>query len=124
MAGLQASPLTQPGDDAAQLIGSWERPAQYLYSVNFLEIDGEYIGRNRDIIWLEPGRYTLTVQMIVQNPPGIPSRSRLIRRDDDFNKIDLVVEAGKRYYIQAKFDRTRKGAPYRTVLHRVVTFAD
>ena len=116
---LQASPLTGPGDHSAQIVGSPEYRASNLYCVEFIEIDDQNIAGGREVIWLEPGRYTLTVRMIIRNPPGLRSRQTNRRDNSGYNKIELVVEAGKRYHVLAKYDREREGAPYRTVLYRV-----
>ena len=123
---LHASPLAEPGDDAAQIIGSPGYPIKNLYRVGFVEIDGENLVGARDMMWLEPGRYTLTVDMFIENPPG--GRHTLMRsnlRDTSgYNKIEVVVEAGKRYHVLAKYDRERKGVPFRTVLHQVESMVD
>jgi hypothetical protein len=123
---LQASPLTQPGKDAAQIVGSPGYSIKNLYRVGFVEIDGERLVGARDEMWLEPGRYTLTVDMFIENPPG--GRHTLMRsnlRDTSgYNKIELVVEAGKRYHVLAKYDREREGVPFRTVLHQVESMGD
>lgn len=122
---LRASPLTSPGDDAAQIVGSPGYLVKNLYRVGFVEIDGENIIGARNMMWLEPGRYTLTVQMFIQNPPGgTRTRIRSKRRDSGYNKIELVVEAGKRYHVLAKYDSQRDGVPFRTVLHQVESITD
>ena len=123
---LQASPLTSPGDDAAQIVGSPGYEIKNLYQVGFVEIDGKNIAGSRSMMWLEPGRYTLTVDMFIRNPPGgTRTLMRSNRRDTSgYNKIELVVEAGKRYHVLAKYDSQRKGVPFRTVLHQVESIVD
>jgi len=122
---LQASPLTSAGDDAAQIVGSPGYQVKNLYRVGFVEIDGENIVGARNRMWLKPGRYTLTVQMFIEDPPG--GTRTLLRskiRDSGYNKIDLVVEAGKRYHVLAQYDSQRDGVPFRTVLHQVESIVD
>ncbi|MEM1079983.1 MAG: hypothetical protein AAGH65_00225 [Pseudomonadota bacterium] len=116
-----ASPLTRPGEDAAQLIGQPGNPSEELYRVQFIGIDDRNITGNRDVLWIKPGRYTITVRMIVDRPPGSNAqrRSRAADNDTEYNKIEIVAEAGKIYHILGQYDDEREGASYRTILYRV-----
>jgi hypothetical protein len=119
-AGAMADlPFAQPGPDAAMVTGTPGRPANDIYPVNFVEIDGQNIV-NRNTFWLKPGKYTIRVQPIISNTVGLSvQRSRLRSQDTDLNLIELVVEPGKSYYIGARVDRTNRREPYTTVLYRV-----
>lgn len=114
-----ALPTTQPGPDAAQLIGFPGYPANDLYEVRFVMIDDENVGGNRNVLWIEPGRYVITVSAIVRNPPGLRSRNPQLRSDPETNRIEIVAEAGKSYQILQKFVDDSGRNRYTTVLHRV-----
>lgn len=115
----QALPLTQPGPDAAQLVGFPGYPANELYEVTFIMIDGRNIAGDRDVLWIEPGRYQVTVRSKVRRPPGMSWRNPRSRRDTDYNTVELVLEAGKTYQILQKYVDDREPTRYITVLHRV-----
>ncbi|GEM_PF-942498 len=110
--------FTRPGSHAGQVIGDSERPGQDLYRVEFVEINGRNISSPRDVIWLEPGTYNIKARMMPRNPPGMSFRPRH-RQERGYNEIELVVEAGKSYYLAGKYDRSDRRSPYRLVLYRV-----
>lgn len=113
------SPLTNPGPNAGQIVGSPAAPARDLYTVHFIEIDGRNI-LPRNVLWIEPGKYTITVSAQIRNPRrrSTTGHSNLLE-DDGLNEIELVVEAGKTYHIAALFDGEDRRRPYSTVVHRV-----
>lgn len=115
---LAESPFTQPGPDAAMVAGTPGKPANDIYPVSFVEIDGQNIS-SRETFWLKPGKYVLRVRPTITNSRGLNSTSGRIREDPDRNLIELVVEGGKAYYIGARVDRTNRRQPYTTVLYRV-----
>jgi hypothetical protein len=115
----QALPLTRPGPDAAQLVGFPGYPANELYEVTFIMIDGQNLVGDRDVLWLEPGRYEVTVRSKVRRPPGLSWRNPRLRRDTDYNTIEIVAEAGKTYQILQQYIDDREPTRYITVLHRV-----
>jgi len=107
-----------PGPDAAQISGKPGIPVQDLYAVNFIEINGQNI-IPRSVLWLEPGSYTIKVQILATY--ARPPASRAKRRDDypDHNVIELELEAGKTYEIRGRFNRGSEGPQYSVILHRV-----
>lgn len=111
-------PFTQPGPDAAMIAGTPGKPANDIYPVSFVEINGRNIV-NREVFWLKPGKYEIRVQPRISNSRGLSSISGRIQEDPDRNLIELVVEGGKAYYIGARVDRTNRRQPYTTVLYRV-----
>jgi hypothetical protein len=113
----QRIPFASPGDDSAMIVGTIGRPAQFIYPVEFIAVNGRNIAP-RDAIWPEPGEHELTVRGFVTNPPGLRSAGRF-RSEDGSNRIDVVVEAGNEYWVGMKYDRKRSTDPYRTVLYRV-----
>lgn len=110
-------PFAKPGPDSAMIVGAVGRPAQYIYPVDFIAIDGRNI-HPREVMWLEPGEYELTVRAFVTNPPGL-RRNTQSRGSEGHNRITVVVEAGKEYSIGAKYDSSTPMRPFNTVLYRV-----
>lgn len=110
-------PFAKPGKDSAMIVGALGRPAQYIYPVEFVEIDGKNI-HPREVMWLEPGEYELTVRAFITNPPGLRSNTRF-RESEGHNVITVVVEAGKEYSIGVKYDNAEPTRPFNTVLYRV-----
>lgn len=119
--GVQAddSPFVNPGPDAGMVSGWNGLPAQDIHPVTFIELDGRNINA-RDVIWLKPGKYELTVRSNVRSRfgLGIPRRGR-VHEEKDHNRIELVVEPGKAYYIGMKHNRQDRRSPYNAVLYRV-----
>jgi hypothetical protein len=110
-------PFADPGDNAGVVTGQVGQRSQFIYPVEFIEIDGRLIAA-RDILWLKPGKYELTVRGFVTNPPGLQRQSRS-RRDDGNNRITVVVEAGKEYAIGLKRTDRSTEERYTTVLYKV-----
>src|SRR6056297_1503253 len=110
-------PFAKPGKDSAMIVGALGRPAQYIYPVEFIEIDGKNI-HPREVMWLKPGKYELTVRAFITNPPGLRSGTRF-RESEGHNRITVVVEAGKEYSIGVKYDNSEPTRPFNTVLYRV-----
>lgn len=121
-AAAQSSIFAQPGPDSAMIVGIPGYEARNLYEVEFIEINDRLIA-DRNVLWLKPGKYTLTVRMFIRNPPGLRTRSSR-RGEPGYNKIEIVAEAGKRYHILAKYDETQRLAPYRTILYKVEDVED
>ena len=117
-AGAQM-PFASPGEDAGRIIGSQGGEARDIYPVRFVAIDGRNI-IPRDVIWLEPGKYTLTVSSVITNPGGLsPNARNRALEDDDINEIEVVVEAGKSYHIGVHYEGKSSRRPYSTVVYRV-----
>lgn len=115
----QAAPFARSGPEAALITGRLGKPGSDLYAVEFIEIDGRNIAGARDYIWLKPGRYTIKVRMLIVDPPGRDFRRPEHRYVDDYNTIELDLEAGKTYTILGQYDKERSQAPYQTILYRV-----
>ncbi len=111
-------PFARPGDDAARIVGQPGMPSNDIYPVRFIAIDGVNLpNRGREVIWLEPGSYTLTVSAEIRNPSA--RRFTRDRHETGYNAIEVVVEAGKTYHIGMKYDREQPRTPYSTVLYRI-----
>ena len=123
-AQFERLPITQPGPGAAQVFGSPGKPAQELFPVSIIGINGRNISA-RDVLWLEPGTYELTVQIQANFPrsglgPG-PSLRTQRRQPKGYNTIEVELEPGKRYHILARFSRTRdeEGRNFSIIVHKV-----
>lgn len=111
-------PTTSPGPHAATVTGAMGEPGRDIYPVEFVMIDDTNISP-RNALWLEPGKYKLTVRANARNPRGLQSVRGRIRQDEDLNRIEVVLEAGKIYHIGAHYQGRDRRAPYTTVLYRV-----
>lgn len=110
-------PFAKPGENSAMISGAVGRRAQFIYPVHFIEINGQNI-HPREFIWLEPGEYELTVRALVTDPPGLSSTSRF-RDSGEYNRITVVLEAGKNYWIGMKYDQAEPARSPNAVLYRV-----
>lgn len=99
-------PTTSPGPHAAQISGVPSQVTQNLFEVRFIGIDGRNIPP-REVMWLEPGRYELTVLVdaaFTRPPrPGI----RRSQQQRGANTIEVELEAGKTYEIRGLFNRDK-----------------
>ncbi len=107
-----------PGPDAAKISGRPGIEVQDIYAVNFIEINGQNI-IPRSILWLEPGSYTIKVQILATQPRPPASRAKRHQDYPGHNVIELELEAGKTYEIRARFNKGSEGPPYSVILHRV-----
>ena len=106
-----------PGPEAAQIVGSPGFPTKDLFSVTFVEINGQNISP-RDVMWLEPGTYRITVAIDAEQTR--PQQIRRRPRDEPgYNIIELELEAGKIYHIRGRFHRDDPDRAYSVILHRV-----
>jgi hypothetical protein len=111
-------PSTNPGAHAARLVGQPGDPSKDIFEVRFLAVNGINIpGGGREVLWLEPGRYEITVAGTARDP--MARRFTRGRSDPGSNIIEVVVEANKSYHIGMKYDRSVKRSPYSTVVHRI-----
>lgn len=119
IASAQSEFMAQPGPDAAAISGRLGKPGSDLYAVEFVEINGRNIAGNRDYLWLKPGRYTIKVRMLVDDPPGMDFRRPERGLITGYNTIELELEPGKTYTILGSYDKARGRIPYRTILYKV-----
>jgi len=114
-----ANPLgtTNPGAHAAQVNGGPASSVGDIFDVQFIDINGTNIP-TREVLWLEPGSYTLRVQVVADHA----RRTQQFRSNEPrgWNTIEVVVEAGKIYEVRAKFDRQNRRQPYSIILHKVI----
>lgn len=111
-------PTTKPGPHAATVVGAPSARARDLYEVRFVAINGREINP-REALWLEPGTYELTVSILVDFGSSAPTGLRR-RQAPGYNTIELELEAGKQYYILARYHRSGEDyGQYSVILHRV-----
>ncbi len=107
----------KPGPEAAQIVGSPGFPTKDLFAVTFVEINGQNISP-RDVMWLEPGTYRITV--LIEAAQTRPQQVRRRPRDEPgYNIIELELEAGKIYHIRGRFHRDDPEQAYSVILHKV-----
>jgi hypothetical protein len=106
-----------PGPGAAQIVGAPGFPTRDLFSVVFVEINGQNVSP-RNVMWLEPGSYRITVliEAAQTRPPQV--RRRPVD-EPGYNVIELELEAGKTYHIRGRYHRDNPDAPYSVILHQV-----
>jgi hypothetical protein len=97
-------PTTNPGPHAAKISGVQGQTLQDRFGVRFVGIDGRNI-QPREVMWLEPGRYELTVLIDAAyfRPPVAGVRRS--RQQSGANTIEVEVEAGKTYEIRGFLNR-------------------
>ncbi|MBB6087538.1 hypothetical protein [Wenzhouxiangella marina] len=115
---VQAGPITQPGPDAAQINGGPESPGRDLFEVEFTAIDGDNISP-RQLLWLEPGRYVITVRVDARYTTAPDWQIRQPNRDDDYVSFEIELEAGKRYDIRGRYNRNDRRHPYDVIVDRI-----
>jgi hypothetical protein len=108
----------QPGPEAARIVGSPGAPPKDLFAVKFIEINGQNIPP-RDVMWLEPGTYRITV--LIEAAITRPRQYRSFGDEPGYNIIELELEAGKTYHIRGRYHRNDpdKQGPYSVILHKV-----
>lgn len=118
-AWAQRIPTVNPGPEAAQITGSPGRANLDVFPVKFAAVNGRNISP-RDVMWLEPGTYTLTVLIRADFTRAPALRFRSLRsRADQHTTIELELEAGKNYHIRARYNRDNRENPYSVILYRV-----
>lgn len=105
----------QPSPEAAAIVGSSPMPPELL-DIEVYAINGENIAAGRETLWLEPGQYTLDVRFVSRRS-GIGVRPS--RPEDLDNTIELVVEAGKTYFLGGRRHREGARESYSVVVHRI-----
>ena len=105
----------------AMLSGRPGIPNRDLFPVRFIAIDGRNISP-RDILWVEPGLRTVTVQVPRQFTESLINQRR--EKWPDFVDIELDLKPQHAYEIRGRFNRTDRENPYELVVDRVQDFSD
>lgn len=100
-AGLGGGVMSGPH---AKLYLDVDQRAKQIYPVEIWKIDGK-LTNHRGVMWIKPGDYTFSVKVSgkvnLADLPGLKSKPSLGPQE---HTLTLKVEAGKAYYIGAKFD--------------------
>jgi hypothetical protein len=109
-----ASPFVGSKSDAhGTLLMNMDQRAKQIYPVNVWAVDGKLTNRaNQGVLWVAPGEYTFSVKVSPEvNLADIPGLQRNASYGQDIHELKVTVEAGKDYYIGAKFSASGKWEP-------------
>lgn len=98
--------MVKPSEPHGVVIGSVDRPAQGLFAVRFVAVDGEEIADRNQGLWLSPGEHKVLAYGNVDR-----SYVRGVKRDftwGNYEPLTINVEEGRRYYVAAKADSSRR----------------
>ena len=114
VAGLAESPfLGSSSDPHATLYLNVDLRAKQTYPVEIWSVDGQLTNRsNEGVLWVKPGDYSFSLKVShAVNLSDIPGMQRKASYGLDAHDLKVSVEAGKAYYIGAKFDASGKWVP-------------
>jgi len=98
-----ASPFAKPSQPSGVIIMDTPRPAQQIFPVQLVKIDGVEIPPRKQGVWLRPGthRLRLVAQRIDTDlTGGLTARQRQIASQGQKNReLTIEVQAGKKYYV-------------------------
>ncbi|HVA54540.1 MAG TPA: hypothetical protein VNI53_01895 [Gammaproteobacteria bacterium] len=86
---------------------------QKIWPVRIWMVDGKLTNRSdQQVIWIQPGKYSFDVKLTkVVNLAYMPGLMQKIPNAQQMHEMKLRVEAGKAYYIGAKFAASGKWQP-------------
>jgi hypothetical protein len=114
VAGLAESPfLGSSKDPHATLYLNVDLRAKQTFPVEIWSVDGKLTNRSdQGMLWVKPGDYTFSVKVSHSvNLADVPGMQRRATYGQDQHELKVSVEAGKAYYIGAKFDSSGKWEP-------------
>lgn len=84
-----------------------------VYPVRVWMVDGKLTNRsNQMVVWMKPGDYKLTIKLTkVVNLAYVPGLKQQLPNQPQMRDLRLDVQAGKAYYIGAKFDNAGAWQP-------------
>ena len=101
-----ASPFVNSrGEQHAVLYLNYKMVPRKIYPVRIWMVDGRLTNRsNQNVVWMKPGGYTLTIKLTrIVNMDYIPGLTQKLPDAKQMHHLKINVEAGKAYYIGAKF---------------------
>jgi hypothetical protein len=113
-AAAMAGPfLGSKSDPHATLYLNVDQRAKQTYPVEIWAVDGKLTNRvDQGVLWVTPGEYTFNIKVSRSvNLADVPGLQTSARFGQDEHKLKVSVEAGKGYYIGAKFDASGKWQP-------------
>lgn len=90
-----------------------------LFELEFVAIDGRNIPP-RSILWVEPGRRTVTVRVPERFTESLINQRR--QKWPEWVDIELDLLADHGYELRGRFNRTDRNNPYDIVVDRVQDF--
>ena len=116
-AGMLAVGVAATASQKAQINGSPGFEAGDVFGVQFTAIDGRNIPE-RDVMWLKPGEYEVTVRI-----PAKYTAAQVYRRanidTDDYATFAVELEPGQTYEVRGRYNRSDRDNPYDVTVHRV-----
>lgn len=112
-AGAAASPFVGTRSEPhAVLYLNVNQTAKQIWPVKIWAVDGQLTNRsNQGVLWIKPGDYSFNVKLGAMNLADVPGLARNARYGQEAHDLKLSVEAGKAYYIGAKFAASGKWQP-------------
>jgi len=100
-------------DPHATLYLNVSQTAKQIYPVEIRAVDGKLTNRmDEGALWISPGEYDLELKVSeVVNLANLPGLQTSARFGEEVHTIKLTLEAGKSYYVGAKFDASGKWEP-------------
>lgn len=127
LSGATGPAFAEDGDPAkersgkAMLSGTPGFRNRDLFEIEFVAIDGRNISP-REILWVEPGRRTVTVRVPERFTESLINQRRQKWPQWVDIELDLLPDHG--YEIRGRFNRTDRANPYDIVIDRVQDFRD
>lgn len=112
-AALAGPFLGSKSDPHATLYLNVDQRAKQTYPVEIWAVDGKLTNRvDQGVLWVTPGEYTFDIKVSRKvNLADVPGLQSSARYGMDRHTLKVTVEAGKGYYIGAKFDAAGKWQP-------------
>ncbi|MGB9430352.1 MAG: hypothetical protein WCC11_10865 [Gammaproteobacteria bacterium] len=112
-AAAMASPFVgSRSEPHAVLYLNVNQSAKQIWPVKIWAVDGQLTNRsNQGVLWIKPGDYSFNVKLGAVNMADVPGLERNARFGQEQHELKLSVEAGKAYYIGAKFSAAGKWQP-------------
>lgn len=105
--------LGSKSDPHATLYLNVDQRAKQTYPVEIWAVDGKLTNRvDQGVLWVTPGEYTFDIKVSRKvNLADVPGLQTSARFGQDEHKLKVTVEAGKGYYLGAKFGASGKWQP-------------
>lgn len=97
----------------AVLYLNYKMVPRQIYPIRIWMVDGKLTNRSdQNVVWMQPGEYQLTIRLTkVVNMAYVPGLAQKMPDAKQMHDLKLKMEAGKTYYIGAKFDNSGAWQP-------------
>ncbi|MGH8398658.1 MAG: hypothetical protein ACRETA_10510 [Gammaproteobacteria bacterium] len=86
--------------------------AKQIWPVKIWAVDGQLTNRSDSgVLWIKPGKYTFDMKLGKVNLADVPGLQTSASFGQEKHDLKIKVEAGKAYYIGAKFEASGKWQP-------------